>query len=204
MAPPRPPAPPLGETLEAFREYLYRVADRQLGPDLAAKLGASDIVQETFLAAQRGVSGFRGRTEAEWRAWLETILRSRLANARRHYWETRKRGGAGEVSLDAPVPSGESGSPMEPGARGGLLGTDDTVSTPSGKAIRRERERALVLALERLPDHYREVVRWHHEERLTFDQIAGRLKTSPDAARKLWARALLRLREALGSSHDPG
>ena len=51
----------LGQALEPFREYLTLMASRGIGPGLATKAGASDLVQETFLAAQKGIAGFRGR-----------------------------------------------------------------------------------------------------------------------------------------------
>ena len=51
------------------------------------------MVQDTFLAAQRGIAGFRGSTQAEWRSWLEAILINQLANLRRAYLDTRKRRG---------------------------------------------------------------------------------------------------------------
>ena len=190
----------LGETLESFREYLTRVANRGLGHDLTAKFGASDLVQETFLAAQRDFGGFRGRNPTELRAWLETILRHRLANARREFRDTDKRRVDHEVPLQADPD--EFGTVAEPGARGGFLAAADTISTPSVRAMKREREVALLGALAGLPERYRVVVRWHHEERLTFEQIAGRLGTTTEAARKLWARSLIKLREAMGSSHD--
>src|SRR5262249_45736682 len=38
---------------EAYRGYLLVLAQRELDPDLRAKGGASDLVQETFLEAQR-------------------------------------------------------------------------------------------------------------------------------------------------------
>ena len=61
-----------------------------MGSGLATKAGASDLVQETFLAAQRGIAGFRGSTLAEWRGWLEAILTNQLANLRRSYLDTQK------------------------------------------------------------------------------------------------------------------
>jgi RNA polymerase sigma-70 factor (ECF subfamily) len=191
----------LGETLEAFREYLLRVADRGLGRDLTAKIGASDLVQETFMAAQRSVAAFRGQSEAEWRAWLESILRHRLANARRYYRDAGKRCVGQEVPLDADP--GCSGAVAGAGAWAGFVAASETVSTASVGAMRKEREIALFGAIASLPENYRLVVCWHHEERLTFEQIADRLGTTAEAARKIWGRALLRLREALGSAHDP-
>ena len=107
----------LGQALEPFRDYLNLMASRGIGPGLATKAGASDVVQETFLAAQRGIAGFRGSTQAEWRAWLEAILTNQLANLRRSFLDTQKR--RAEVAV-APE--------CIPGMNGLLI---DTITTPS-------------------------------------------------------------------------
>ena len=52
----------LGRALSSVRDYLLLVANEELDPALHAKGNASDLVQETFLRAQRGVEAFRGRT----------------------------------------------------------------------------------------------------------------------------------------------
>jgi RNA polymerase sigma-70 factor (ECF subfamily) len=178
----------LGEILEPFRDYLTLVAHQRIGPGLAAKAGASDLVQETFLAAQRGIAGFRGSTPAEWRAWLEAILVNQLANLRRAYLDTRKRSG------EAAVPGGGVGW-------NDLL--CDSITPPSRQLQRRERDAALEAALGRLPAHYQQVIRWHHDDGLTFEAIGSRLAMSADGARKLWARALMCLKRDLGPDHDP-
>ena len=69
--------------------------------------------------------------------------------------------------------------------------------------MRRERAAALMDALERIPEHYRRVVVWHQYDRLTFEEIGGRLGRSAESARKLWSRALIRLAKELGPAHDP-
>lgn len=177
----------LGKILEPFRDYLMLMAHERLGPGLATRAGASDIVQETFLAAHRGIQGFRGTTRAEWRAWLEAILVHRIANMRRTYLDTRKRLG-------------------EPAAAGGGAGLDvalsGSVASPSRQLRERERDIALEAAIARLPGHYREVIVWHHDQGLTFEAIGRRLGTSADAARKLWARALICLKRDLGPDHE--
>src|SRR5262245_58290664 len=60
----------LGAVLEACRGYLLLIAQGELSPDLRAKAGASDLVQQTFLDAQRDFGRFRGESVAELRAWL--------------------------------------------------------------------------------------------------------------------------------------
>jgi RNA polymerase sigma-70 factor, ECF subfamily len=60
----------------------------------------------------------------------------------------------------------------------------------------------VIAAIDRLPEHYREVVVCHQRDRLTFEQI-GRLRgISAEAARKLWTRALGRLRRELATFDD--
>jgi RNA polymerase sigma-70 factor, ECF subfamily len=48
----------LGQALEICRGYLLRVANQGLDAELRAKGGASDLVQETFLEAQRDFGRF--------------------------------------------------------------------------------------------------------------------------------------------------
>jgi RNA polymerase sigma-70 factor (ECF subfamily) len=178
----------LARALEPYRAYLTLVARRSIGPELAGKVGVSDVVQETFLAAQRGAGTFRGRTEPQWRAWLKMILLHHLANQRRHHAVEKRRG-------PQLAPASAPARHVPPEA--------DLVTPPSRHLMRRERDVALADALGRLPEHYRRVIGWHHDDRLTFGEIGERLGTSPDAAQKLWARALIRLRELLGPEHDP-
>jgi hypothetical protein len=50
----------LGRLLEGCRAYLLLAANRQLDADLQAKGGPSDLVQETFLEAQKDFPPFQG------------------------------------------------------------------------------------------------------------------------------------------------
>src|SRR5205814_6556278 len=74
----------LGQVLEYCRPYLLAVANEELEPDLQAKAGASDLVQDTFVEAHRGFGGFRGRNEEALLTWLRKILLHNLADFRRH------------------------------------------------------------------------------------------------------------------------
>src|SRR5262245_6155605 len=91
----------LGQVLETFRGYLLLVADRELDPELRAKGGASDLVQDTFLEARRDFAGFHGSSEEELRAWLRRVLLNNVANFTRQYRQRAKREVAREVSLEA-------------------------------------------------------------------------------------------------------
>ena len=79
----------------AVRRVVSRLSahDRlaRLDPDLAAKGGGSDLVQDTLLGAYRDFATFHGRSRDELHAWLRKILENNLAVFRRRYRGTRKR-----------------------------------------------------------------------------------------------------------------
>ncbi|WP_168221502.1 sigma-70 family RNA polymerase sigma factor [Aquisphaera giovannonii] len=180
------------ETFEGFRAYLLAVAGRRLGPELTAKVGASDLVQETLLAAGRDARAFRGAGLDDLQAWLKGILLHRLANAQRQYHDTAKRSLGREVPLAALREDG----PHRPALA-------DTATSACGAAMRDELRETIAHALAALPDRHREVVLGRYRDGLGFEAIGERLGISPDAARKLWGRAVLRLRAAIGPAHDP-
>jgi RNA polymerase sigma-70 factor, ECF subfamily len=177
-----------GGLLEGCRQYLLLIANQVIGPELQAKFGASDLVQETFMEAQRHLTIFRGQTKAEMRAWLRKILECRLANIRRSYLATEKRAANREVAI---------GTFLAPwsGQREILA---CPFPSPSNHAIRSEWAQALEQALLHMPEHYRQAVSWRHQEQLSWDEIGRRLGCTADAARKVWSRAIQQLRRELG------
>jgi RNA polymerase sigma-70 factor (ECF subfamily) len=182
----------LGRVLEAYRPYLALIANQYLGLELRAKAGPSDLVQDTFLEAQRDFAHFKGNTEAELRAWLRRILLHNLANLTRHYRGTGKR------SLSREVPLADT--PLEE-LRTGLL---TPAPSPSKDAAAREADAALERALGQLPEPARQVVHWRNSDHLSFEEIGRRLGKSTGAARKVWARAVDQLRKILEGDHGRG
>jgi RNA polymerase sigma-70 factor (ECF subfamily) len=175
----------LGRALEPFRDYLLLVANQELESELRTKLGGSDLVQETFLGAQRDLASFRGKSEVEWRLWLRAILVHLLANHRRQFRSTARR------CIERELPMSETSRWDWPA----------TIESPSTNLVAREIEEALLTALDSLAEHHRNVVLWHHKERLPFEEVGRRLGISAEAARKHWGRALLALRKELRASH---
>ena len=111
----------LGQSLEACRRYLLAIADRQIDPDLRAKGGASDLVQETFLEAQRDFEQFQGSSPDELRAWLRQVLLHNLGAFTRRFRTTSKRAVGLEVALSANgssagIGEGLAGSNLSPSA----------------------------------------------------------------------------------------
>jgi RNA polymerase sigma-70 factor (ECF subfamily) len=75
---------------------------------------------------------------------------------------------------------------------------------PEDNAAAAEEADALRQAVARLPEDYRRVITLRHEEGLSFHDVAQRMGRSPEAARTLWFRAVARLRQELGTAHEPG
>jgi RNA polymerase sigma-70 factor, ECF subfamily len=176
----------LGQVLEACRAYLLRIANEGMPDDLQAKGGASDLVQETFLEAQRDFARFQGKTEVELLAWLRCLLLNNVANFTRCYRETGKR----QVSREVPLEPTDSSSVGE-------IGLTANAGTPSMEAMAREKADAVARALEQLPEDYRRVITLRNQERREFEEIGRLMERSPDAARRLWSRAIERLQQEM-------
>jgi RNA polymerase sigma-70 factor (ECF subfamily) len=176
----------LGQLLEACRAYLLRVANEGVAADIQAKGGASDLVQETFLEAQRDFARFQGNTEAELLAWLRCLLLNNVSNFARHYRATGKR----EVGREVQLNRGDSSKAREPAFVANM-------PSPSMEAMAHEKAEAVARALERLPEDYRRVITLRNQERRDFDDIGRLMERSADAARRLWSRAIERLQHEL-------
>jgi RNA polymerase sigma-70 factor (ECF subfamily) len=176
----------LGQVLEATRRYLLWVARREIDPDLQPKGGPSDLVQETFLEAQRDFGQFTGSSEADLLAWLRRLLLNNLYNFSRRYRETAKRRLAGELSLDSAGPDRES-----------AIDVLDEGRSPGDDLMDREQAEIVERAMARLPEDYRRVIQLWQEEKRTFQEIGLRMGRSPNATRMLWMRAIERLQHEL-------
>jgi RNA polymerase sigma-70 factor (ECF subfamily) len=179
----------LGRALDAARPLLMQIAADELGADLRGKVGASDVVQESMADAVRGFGQFQGVTPADWLAWLGQVLRHNLRDCARRYRGADKR----DVRREVPLAAGSASSaPALP------LAADDT--GPDGALLAAERAQRLERAVARLSEEHQQALRLRNQEDLSFEEVGRRLGRSAEAARKLWARALARLAEALGES----
>jgi RNA polymerase sigma-70 factor (ECF subfamily) len=175
--------------LERFRSYLLLLARVRLDPMVQAKVGASDVVQQTLFEAHRDLAQFRGRTVAEQAAWLRQVLARNLANVVRDLHRD-KRDLAREQPLQAALD--ESASRLE-----GWLAAEQ--SSPSQQVERQERAVRLAEALAELPENQREAVVLRHWQGCSLVEISERLGCTTAAVTGLLHRGLRKLREHL---HD--
>lgn len=175
--------------LDRFRGYLVALARLQLAarPWLAAKVDASDLVQQTLLQAHAARGQFHGRTPNELVAWLRQILTRTLANTLRSFAQAKRDVGA-ERSLEADLDA--SSSRLD-----AWLAADQT--SPSEAADAHERAGVLAAAVAALPDDQREVVLAKHCLGLSLAEIAERTERTTASVAGLLRRGLQALRERL-------
>lgn len=175
----------LGQVLEACRGYLLLIAQRELDPALQAKGGASDLVQQTFLEAQRDLARFTGSTPEALMGWMRRLLLNNLANFRRDYRRDKR-----TVSREVSLLVTDSSTQGDGGLRAGT-------PSPSVAVMRHEQTQAIERALAQLPEDYQRVIHLRYREERSFEDIAELMQRSQNAVRKLWVRAIERLQETL-------
>ncbi len=168
-----------GQLMSECRTYLLLVANQELDSSVIPKESVSDVVQDTFLEAQRGFASFRGATPEELKGWLRQILRRQIVDLRRRYRQSKKRSIDREVSLDTSVDIDTR-----------ELAIESKDPSPSSQALREEQLHQLKEALRKIPQSQAMVVILHHRDGLDFPEISLRLDKSEAAVRKLWARGI--------------
>jgi RNA polymerase sigma-70 factor (ECF subfamily) len=170
----------LGKLLERQRVPLRAIAQRKIGGALAARIDASDVVQQTCLSVYGNLEKFQGKTEGEFVAWLERIHEQNLQNVIRDHTRAQKRAVDRELPLDA-------------GGGGGQLPSANA-ATPSQRAMRDEEAVNLLRVLDKLPDDQQLVVRLRHLEGWSLAQISAHLNRSEAAVVGLLKRGMQNLR----------
>jgi len=178
----------IGELLTLYRNYLSLLASTQLERRLRPRVSPSDIVQETMLKAHRHFGQFRGKSEAEFLAWLRQILLSSLAHFVERHLLAAKRNIRREISIEECAALIGGSYPLA----SALVAAHG--ETPSAAVGKREATAVLSARLDKLPPRYREVLLLRNIEGLSFDEVATRLHRTSSAARMLWLRAIQKLR----------
>jgi len=174
----------VGELLMGLRSYLKIVAETALKTRSLAPQNASDMAQIAQFEAAQQFSRFRGGNHLEFRAWVRQILLNKIVDAQR-----------------VAIREGKSLSKIDPSIWGSMLLSvgesfaDDP--SPSSLVARNEQELHLRITLKLLPSRYQEIIKRHHFSGETFEEISLDWNCSEDAVRKLWTRALIKMKEKM-------
>jgi RNA polymerase sigma-70 factor (ECF subfamily) len=169
--------PAFEELVSRYQARVYRLACRLTADEGDAK----DVLQETFLAAYRGLPAFRG--VSRFSTWLYRIatnaaMMQRRARARRP-----------TESLEAFLPrfDADGAHTAEPPALRAASRADELLD----RKLLAEKARA---GLERLPDIYREAFVLRDLEEMTTEEVAELMGIDAAAVRQRVHRARLMLR----------
>jgi RNA polymerase sigma-70 factor (ECF subfamily) len=177
----------IGQPLERYRAYLDLLARTHLPVSLRRGLGPSDIVQQTLLQAHRKRDQFRGQGEAEFRAWLRTILARLIADAAR-------RDGVGPPGRTRPFERtlAESSQRLEQ-----WLVSEDP--SPGDRLMRQERLLELAEAMGRLPDDQRTALELRYLQGFSMAEVCRQMGRGTSSVANLLYRGLKGLRGQLGA-----
>jgi RNA polymerase sigma-70 factor (ECF subfamily) len=174
----------LDKLLVSYRGELVQYVSLRLDPRLAARLDASDIVQEVQIAVSHRIDDYLARRPMPFDLWLRRTALDMLSRARRRHTRPQR-----SVHAEAALPDRTSLAL----ARSMI----DQSASPSLQAAAAELAEGLAEAMASLTEADREIVLMRQVEHTGFTEIALVLGISADAAAKRFARAVLKLQHVL-------
>lgn len=174
------------EIVRRYKDRVYRVVYRFLGNHE----DASDVAQETFIRAYRGIQDYRGA--AQMCTWLHSIAANLARNRLR---DGGRKGRDMGVSLDSNYGDAILNSEgMTAGASGrqGIKYGVPAIATPRDAAEQHELEESLQRCLTELPEPYRMAFALRTFDDLSYEAIAetlgipiGTVKSRINQARRM-------------------
>ncbi len=178
----------LGKLIEWYRPLLREIAEGMLGKTLAAKVDASDVVQDALDGVSSGFKNHNLQNRTEWKGYLRRVLARRVADIRQHFFRVRKR------DIRREQIDGQHEEIMR-------SFVDPRAESPLDKLISDEFAHKAIDAFKRLPKELRKVLRWRFRKEMTYEEIGSRVGRSPDAVRMLVNRCVLAIRKEI-ERHD--
>jgi RNA polymerase sigma-70 factor (ECF subfamily) len=176
--------------LGQHRESVRRMIGLRLDPAIAARLDASDVVQEVMIEASRRLDDYLKKPVMPFHLWLRHIAQDHIIDAHRRHRLAQRRG----VDREQPI---------VPRALADHSSLDlaaqffDPELTPASAAIQQELQRRLHIAIEALNEEEREINLMRHFEQLSNQEVATLLNLTVAAASMRHLRALRRLKGLL-------
>lgn len=154
---------------DRFFQRLYRFALARLDHDVDL---AEEMAQMTICRAFEKLETYRGEGPLD--AWMMALARSEISG---HFRQLGRR--------PTPLPLDEA--TLEQGPGPSVVSLD--LASPESQSLRRETIQFLHQTLDQLPGRYGDVLEWKYAERLSVNDIAGRLGLTAKAAESLLGRA---------------
>ena len=178
---PRPTREILEGWLKELDSFLVTIVHGEVGTDLRAKEGNSDVAQEARLEAYAHLDSFPRTTFEEFKAWLRAVVRNKVRGLANHHKAQKRQPPGGVADLEG-----------EPAAHTGV----------STAVLRHEKSGKLREALLELPlDTLALILLRYHD--VPFARIGKKFDITENAASQRWLAALAKLERAMNPPESP-
>jgi RNA polymerase sigma-70 factor (ECF subfamily) len=174
-----------------YRPMLRNMLILRMDGRLAGRVDPSDIIQDASLAAVQRIGEYSARPDVPFYIWLRQLTLQKFVDTVRRHVATLARDIQRDVSLDEGPESSSSSSAI---IAAHLI---DRFPTPANAAVKLETTHRLRETLEQLGPLDREILALRHFEQLSNSDAARVCGLSESACSKRYARAIVRLRDAL-------
>ncbi|MCU0707268.1 MAG: sigma-70 family RNA polymerase sigma factor [Pirellula sp.] len=183
------PVPEDGEPRELFldrlRPALTAIAQDLVDRDLQAKIGVSDLVQETMLEVVRDMDNVRSKDPRQFERWCREVLLNNFRDVTRFFRRTRRRpADHQELPLTADMPDPRSNL------------------KPDLPLLKEEQLLQMNEAIGRLPAPHQQMLKWRYMDRYSYRKIANLVARKEDAVRMMVNRSLDRLKREMSRLND--
>lgn len=175
-----------------YNDRLRRMIKAFLDPRMAARLDASDVLQDALTCAAKRLPKFLQERPIGFYPWLRQLVRQELATVYRRHVEAQRRSIRKEVQIVLEL---TDSSVMQLADR---LLSDDT--SPSQQMSRKESREHVRLAIGQLTKIDRELLFMRCIEQLTVKQTAEALELSESAVKSRLTRALQKVTRMVGKN----
>lgn len=176
----------LSRLMDLQRQHLRRFVECRINQKVASRLDASDIIQEVYIRAFRGLDTYLVDPEIPPMVWLRRLSKQILSEAHRKQFR----------QLRSPY---QEQSNINESFIWRIVDSTDSIRTEAEKRDTAERIRSL---LSQLSEIDREVLEMRHLEGYTIRDIAELLDLTQDTIKKRYYRALSRFREIVSQSQE--
>ncbi len=180
----------INELMGRHRSSLDRLVRMRLDRKIQNRVGASDVVQDVLVEANRRLPRYLESPAMPFHLWIRQIAKDRMIDAYRRHRASAKRSVDREQQMSAPKGNEQSAIHLA-----SLL--CDSKPTPAELAIQKEMARKVEAAISLLDEKDSEIIVMRHYEHLTNQEISRLLNLSEPAASMRYLRAIRRLRDVI-------
>lgn len=176
--------------LGKHRQRLTSMVRWRMDRRLAARLDASDVVQDVLTVAYRRLPNYVAKRPMPFYPWLRQLAWERLVQLHRDHVLTQRRAVGREEQRRSLAYSSEAATAPR---------LADSAANASAQAIGREVQQRVRSAIQQLPARAREIVTMRHLEEMSFKEIAAALRVSDAAVFSRYRRAAEQLSRLLAA-----